>query len=1298
MRGPSRSATLWAMQHPPVLCPGCGAPVAAAPPGTHRVCGRCRLPLEGPLAAELWTVDRALADLDQRRAGLVRRRAELIDALRLSVVWQPHVTVPPPPVAPTGPNRPTGPTGPTGPAGRPAGPGWQGGPGGPGGPVGQGWATPVPKPERDASPPTVQNMLLALGGILLGVAAVVFTVVSWGRMGIGGRAAVLLALTAVAMAVPVPLVRRRLTATAEAIAGLGLMLALLDCFAARAAGLAGLDAVDGLRYWAVCLAVIAGGWAVYGRAVGLRSGPAVALLIAQLPAPLFAASVSDSSFSVSVSLIVTAGLNTAVGLTAGAERPEVRGIAATAGVATGLVSLVLSLHLVSTVPSTADAVRAAALLAAAAALATTAAYRLARAAEAASAEGRSGVHGSAHPAHPARADGTADATADAASHTGPAPGSAGGPADPRLADATPGTPDDSARPHTTPQPMPGFGPIGSGTPFAAPGGPHGTPAAQLDPLAFPAVLAALAAGAVVGAAGGVARTLLVPGWEVIGYLLAALAVITAASVAASGRYLPRPLPGGFAAAGAAAHACTVLWALPALMTAVFAPLGWADAVWSGAPATARAALGPEVAWQGSPAVPAVLALTALALGLAAHRLGTATGRTATDPTATGPSPTDRYRTPVRCAALAFAVATAAVLPVAADLPYTIAVLELVAVVGVLLAAAAALPSPPAARTALASAVVVATVAAGWALAEQPVTFVALGLLFALFAGTALSIDEPLPRATATAAAVATAVGLAWASPAALGEPAHRVAFAVLGVRAGCLALAAWPRVRGTAPVTVLDLAGTAATVVALVLALGHPEAALVAVLAGLLAVGAALLRRGDWRSGAVAEAGFLAGLAPLLIAESFFGALLRPYLWLREPWTGLAETARSVPRDWAAGPVPVPGLLAAVVVLAAVAAVLTALVAGGRGWALRLACVSAPVVLVAVPVGLGLPYPLTLAATVAGVGALFWVAARWTGGTAECAVACGLLLSLTSAAWSLAGRPETLTVLAALALAAACCAWQARSPSVRAAAAAAAVLASAAWSGAVTLAAGQPVAHAAFPVLAVAGATVPVAARLRAQPAGKAVEVAGYTAAATAVTLTADRTGLLALSLALAGVLALGVSVRADRRRAAYVGTVLLIVASWIRLMEWSVHSPEAYTLPVTVPALLVGWLRRREDPSVSSWAAYGTGLSVTLVPSLVAAWGDQDWPRPLLLGVCALVVTLAGAHYRLQAPLLLGGGVLALDALHELAPAVMVVVDQLPRWVPLGLAGALLLAVGATYEHRLRDVRRLRESLGRMR
>uniref|UniRef100_UPI0035A02930 SCO7613 C-terminal domain-containing membrane protein n=1 Tax=Streptomyces sp. st170 TaxID=1828058 RepID=UPI0035A02930 len=242
--------------------------------------------------------------------------------------------------------------------------------------------------------------------------------------------------------------------------------------------------------------------------------------------------------------------------------------------------------------------------------------------------------------------------------------------------------------------------------------------------------------------------------------------------------------------------------------------------------------------------------------------------------------------------------------------------------------------------------------------------------------------------------------------------------------------------------------------------------------------------------------------------------------------------------------------------------------------------------------------------------------------------------------------------------------------------------------------------HEAAPlVLLVPALTVLFGARLRRNPVALPVELTGALGALVAVALAVPDAPFLALVLALCGVLAAGAAVRPERRPVVgYLAAALFVLATWVRLAASEVSFPEAYTLPVTVPALVVGFLRRRKDPEASSWTAYGPGLAATLLPSLAVAWTDPDWQRPLLLGVAALVITLLGARYRLQALLLLGGAVLALDGLHELAPYVVQVAGALPRWLPPALAGLLLLVVGATYEQRLRDARRLKDALGRMR
>ncbi|MGP3953793.1 SCO7613 C-terminal domain-containing membrane protein [Streptomyces sp. 7N604] len=319
------------------------------------------------------------------------------------------------------------------------------------------------------------------------------------------------------------------------------------------------------------------------------------------------------------------------------------------------------------------------------------------------------------------------------------------------------------------------------------------------------------------------------------------------------------------------------------------------------------------------------------------------------------------------------------------------------------------------------------------------------------------------------------------------------------------------------------------------------------------------------------------------------------------------------------------------------------------------------------------------------------------GGASLAALLCAVAVAVTVGFWGLAEQAVTLAVFGSLLVvfgAAAASGGRVR----QAVTACAAVVCAVALTVALCAAGDLPAARTAFAVLAVAAAASLLAARLRAVPAGISVESAGYAAALLAMGLAAGNRPVLTTVLALAGVIAAGTALRPDRRSAAHAAAALFVLATWVRLSASGVTAPEAYTLPVSVAALFVGVRRRRQEPSASSWATYGPGLAATLVPSLVAAWSDTHWLRPLLLGLGALAVTLLGARQQLQAPLLLGGAALALDALHELAPYIVQVVDALPRWLPPAVAGLLLLAVGATYEQRLRDARRVRDALGRMR
>ncbi|MER5472339.1 hypothetical protein [Streptomyces sp. NPDC002685] len=466
---------------------------------------------------------------------------------------------------------------------------------------------------------------------------------------------------------------------------------------------------------------------------------------------------------------------------------------------------------------------------------------------------------------------------------------------------------------------------------------------------------------------------------------------------------------------------------------------------------------------------------------------------------------------------------------------------------------------------------------------------------------------------------------------------------------------------------------------------------------GHLACGIALLavaRTGlptPLRRGIALASGCVGALAVAWALPVVVITLLGPVARVGSVWSGAPASAR----DAVASTLPWPSdAVTAPLVLALVAAVLVVAVrsAEWRPQALVCALTLTWATVFVLPATLELPYVAGLSVHGLTTVALLGYARRTHPSVTAPVLA--LLTSLSLAFAALASEAATLTVLGALTV---LFAAAARQPGLGPVAAPASLGYATGLACAAGASLGWQPQYTALLVLLVPVVAALSAARVDDGPTTVSVEITGAVAGLLAIALTVTDPALLATVLALCGVIASGTAVREDRRPVGYAAAALFVLAAWVRLAAWGIGSPEAYTLPVTVPALLVGAFRRRRDTAVSSWTAYAPGLSVTLVPSLFAAWGDAQWPRPLLLGAAALAVTLLGARHRLQAPLVLGGTVLALDALHELAPYIVQVVDALPRWMPPALAGLVLLALGATYEQRIRDARRVREVLGRM-
>jgi hypothetical protein len=149
---------------------------------------------------------------------------------------------------------------------------------------------PAPAPRRpqdvphepEASSQSVQNILLVLGALLLGVAAVVFAGVAVSNP--LARATILAVATAIALSVAPGIARRGLTSTAETVAAVGLVLLPMTIFALHGSALVGGSAVPVPPYLGVTFAITAVASFLYAGATRLVA-PRCATVIALQPVP-----------------------------------------------------------------------------------------------------------------------------------------------------------------------------------------------------------------------------------------------------------------------------------------------------------------------------------------------------------------------------------------------------------------------------------------------------------------------------------------------------------------------------------------------------------------------------------------------------------------------------------------------------------------------------------------------------------------------------------------------------------------------------------------------------------------------------------------------------------------------------------------------------------------------------------------------------------------------------------------------------------------------------------------------------
>lgn len=199
----------------------------------------------------------------------------------------------------------------------------------------------VPPAGRQPAGLGARALLLWLGAALLGISALTFSAVAWARLGDLGHAVLLLGATTLSTVLAIA-ARRRLPMTAEAFVGLTVVLALVDVYAVRRAGLgAGLSLEV---WWAIGTAAVLGFAAALGRVTGRRTARFAVAALVSAPVALLIVATDWPGWAAAIAFAgLAAALAYGLGRWGGWFYPEGRGVLGVQGVTAWVVAALVAL-------------------------------------------------------------------------------------------------------------------------------------------------------------------------------------------------------------------------------------------------------------------------------------------------------------------------------------------------------------------------------------------------------------------------------------------------------------------------------------------------------------------------------------------------------------------------------------------------------------------------------------------------------------------------------------------------------------------------------------------------------------------------------------------------------------------------------------------------------------------------------------------------------------------------------------------------------------------------------------------
>lgn len=170
--------------------------------------------------------------------------------------------------------------------------------------------------------------------------------------------------------------------------------------------------------------------------------------------------------------------------------------------------------------------------------------------------------------------------------------------------------------------------------------------------------------------------------------------------------------------------------------------------------------------------------------------------------------------------------------------------------------------------------------------------------------------------------------------------------------------------------------------------------------------------------------------------------------------------------------------------------------------------------------------------------------------------------------------------------------------------------------------------------------------------------------------------GALATVIVVTGAIAILYGLRSPLPEITWLGGGLVMVGTWLHLVDHHVHATEPYLVPVAAALLIAGWQGRRTS-SISSWVAYGPAVALVGGSALVERLAGGGAAHALVAGTVGLLAVIIGGRQRLIAPLLIGTGLVVAAAVYES----LAVTAGVPTWAWLALGGVTLVGVGIGME-----------------